>query len=156
MKKNNLFYYLSMIAFMFIFSGGLYYTCELIYRQYSHPSMFILAGILGVLIGFLNDTIFSYKTDFLIQVAAATLLCVIGEGITGIIVNKMMGLNIWDYSHSFGNFFFGQCNLFFTFAWALISGMGIFILDHIEYKLFDFGDEEPNYHIGNKEFYRYK
>lgn len=141
---------------MFIFSGGLYYFCELIWRHYSHPSMFILAGFLGILIGFLNDTVFTYDTDFIIQVFAATILCVIGEGITGCIVNIHLGLNVWDYSGLVGNYFFGQCNIFFTLFWVLISAAAIPITDHLEYILFDFGGQPPIYKIGNKIIYQYK
>lgn len=66
--------------------------------------MFILSGILGVLCIDSPNNIFGYDLDYSIQVLISTILCTLGEGITGLIVNVKMGLNVWDYNlRSFGD-----------------------------------------------------
>ena len=50
--------YLSLFTVM----GSIYYLIEIIWRGYSHVSMFILAGVCGICIGLINE-ILSMDTD---------------------------------------------------------------------------------------------
>ena len=139
---------------LFVLCGAIYYGIELAYRNYSHVSMFILAGFLGVLCIDTPNNILGYDLDYSIQVLISTILCTIGEGITGLIVNIKMRLNVWDYNTLPFTFFYGQCNLFFVFAWALIIGcFGIFFCDAYWYYICKNG-EQPYYKFFGKEFFR--
>ena len=40
---------------LFLIGGTAYYAVELLYRGYSHPSMFIFGGLCFLLIGFINE-----------------------------------------------------------------------------------------------------
>lgn len=140
---------------LFVLCGALYCTIELIFRGYSHISMFILAGFLGLTCIDTPNKIWGFEMDYMLQVLIATILCTIAEGITGLIVNVKMGLSIWDYSGLPGTFFWGQCNLLFVLIWSLlISCIAIFFCDAFWYYVGGEG-EQPYYKIFNREFLRF-
>lgn len=155
MKKslwNNILFYFIMCLTIFLIGGTVYYTIEILYRGYSHISMFILAGLISITIALMNDFCYSFETDYIIQVITAAIIATIGEGFTGILVNIILKLNVWDYSGLWGNFFFGQCNIFYCMAWIIICFFGIPILDTIEWKCFN--GQRPYYKICGKVFFR--
>ncbi|MGN0131484.1 MAG: hypothetical protein ACI4AA_03480 [Lachnospiraceae bacterium] len=139
---------------LFVLCGYIYCFIELIYRGYTHYSMFLLSGFLGVYCINLPDHLYIHKPDYILRVLISTVLCTLGEGITGLIVNVKLGLNVWDYSDLPFTFFWGQCNAFFVLAWALIIGLaGIFFCDGYWYYVC--GErEQPYYKIFGKEFLR--
>ncbi len=154
MDANQMINHIIRKMILFASCGAAYYVIEMVYRGYSHVSMFILAGFLGVFCIDTPNNIFGYDLDYSIQILISTILCTLGEGITGLVVNIKMGLNVWDYSNLQFTFFFGQCNLFFVFAWALIIGcFGIFFCDAYWYYICK-DDEQPYYKIFGKEFLR--
>ena len=63
--------------------------------------------------------------------AAVTLL----ELATGLIVNRWLGWNVWDYSDMPLNFM-GQICLPFTLLWFPVSGAAIFTEDWLRLRLF--------------------
>lgn len=141
-------------AILFCFCGSFYYGIEICYRGYSHISMFLLAGFCGVFLIDPVNNVLSYDVGYLIQITISTVLCTIAEGITGLIVNVWLGLGVWNYSNLPFTFFFGQCNLFFVGAWALIIGLiGIPFCDAYWYYICK-DDEQPYYKICGKEFFR--
>lgn len=116
------------IIALFLIYGSIYYSLEVLYRGYSHLSMFILAGVLGVLIGLINEI--TPRINIWLETLIGTIIATIGEGVTGIIVNNILHLNVWDYSNLPFTFFYGQCNLIFCLIW--------FILTYIVIKLDDY------------------
>lgn len=61
-------------------------------------SMFILACICGVFFIDTPNNIYSFELDYGLQILISiisTILCTIGEGITGLIVNTWLDLNVW-------------------------------------------------------------
>ena len=116
------------IIALFLIYGSIYYSLEVLYRGYSHISMFILAGVLGVAIGLINEI--TPKINIWLETLIGTIIATIGEGVTGIIVNNILHLNVWDYSNLPFTFFYGQCNLIFCLIW--------FILTYIVIKLDDY------------------
>lgn len=132
----------------FIVFGWMYYGIEILYRGYSHWTMAVLAGIIAVLIGGLNDT-FSYEMPFDLQIIIGTCFATVFEGIAGVILNIFLGLGIWDYSNLWGTFFFGQCNVFFCAAWAGLSAVCIVLQDCLVYYVLKTDDERPHYHVWN-------
>lgn len=123
-KINNII----KIVALFLIYGSIYYTLEVLYRGYSHISMFILSGVLGVAIGLINEI--TPKINIWLETLIGTIIATIGEGVTGIIVNIILHLNVWDYSNLPFTFFYGQCNLIFCLIW--------FILTYIVIKLDDY------------------
>ena len=120
---------------LFLSCGFIYCMIEILFRGWSHWSMFVLTGFLGVFcVDSINNTL-SFDCDYIVQILISTILCTIGEGISGIILNVWLQLNVWDYSKmTFGTFFFGQCNVIFCVAWALIIGLfAIFYCDAYNY-----------------------
>ncbi len=111
-----------------IMGGLLYYCIECLWRGYSHISMAVLGGLCFVIVGLLNEVT---KLKQWQQVIVGTVIITFLEGITGVVLNNIMHLGVWDYSHLPFTFFFGQCNLFFCFAWALLS----FVAIHLEDKM---------------------
>lgn len=139
---------------LFILCGIIYCLVEIIWRGYTHVSMFILAGLLGVFCIDTPNNIYGYDLDYFLQVIISTILCTLGEGICGLIVNVWLKLSVWNYSNLFGTFFFGQCNIFFVFAWMAIIGLfGIFFCDAYNYYICK-DNEQPYYKIFKYEFLR--
>lgn len=152
----NIFKHLLRKAIIFIICGTAYISVELLFRQHSHISMFILAGICGVFFIDSLNNIYTFELGYLRQVGISTLVCTVSEGICGIVVNDMMHLNVWDYSNLCGIFFMGQCNIFFVIVWALLIGLiGIPLCDSINYYWFHI-EPCPYYKINGKVFLSFK
>lgn len=141
---------------LFLTSGYIYYFIECLYRGYSDISMFILAGLLAVFCIDTPNNIYGFDLDYTIQILISTILCTIGEGCCGLIVNVWLRQNVWDYSQLIGTFFFGQCNIFFVFAWALLIGLiGIPYCDAYNYYICKIG-EKPYYKMFSRTIIKFK
>ena len=141
---------------LFLSCGFIYCMIEILFRGWSHWSMFVLTGFLGVFcVDSINNTL-SFDCDYIVQILISTILCTIGEGISGIILNVWLQLNVWDYSKmAFGTFFFGQCNVLFCFAWALIISVVIFYCDAYNYYILKI-EPCPYYIIFGHKFLQFK
>lgn len=124
--------------------GGITYVLiEFAYRQYSHISMYFLAFILFIILGSLNEY-FSWEMPFWLQCFKGAIIITAFEFIAGVILNMWLGLNIWDYSHVWGNIL-GQVCIPFTVAWFFLSGVAIVLDDWLRYWLFK--EEKPRYKL---------
>ena len=141
---------------LFLSCGFIYCMIEILFRGWSHWSMFVLTGFLGVFcVDSINNTL-SFDCDYIVQIIISTILCTIGEGISGIILNIWLQLNVWDYSKmTFGTFFFGQCNVLFCFAWMLIISIIIFYCDAYNYYILKI-EPCPYYIIFGHKFLQFK
>lgn len=129
--------------FLFLVFGFIYFIIETIWKGHlTHWSMFIVAGIIGILIGDINEYI-PWEMPFFLQCGIGTVIATVIEGISGLILNVYLNLHIWDYSNVPFNFFYQQCSLPFCIAWFILSGICIIIDDYIRYKLFN--EEQPHY-----------
>ena len=98
---------------IFIVIGLTYFGIEMAVRGRSDISMIICAGVIGVIVGLLND-IFSYDMLIQTQLSVGTIVATVCEGVTGLILVGIYGFNpVWDYSGLWGNFFWG--NVIFGF-----------------------------------------
>ena len=69
-------------------TGGLIYVLiEMLWRGYSHWTMFIVGGICFVLIGAINE-IFTFDMSLILQMAVSFILITGVEFISGCIINK--------------------------------------------------------------------
>lgn len=136
-------------AFLFWFGGSFYITLEVFWREYSHWTMFVLAGIIFIAIGLLNE-LWSWETNLLLQIGIGTVIATIGEFVTGCIVNLWLGWDIWNYEGMWGNVF-GQITPQFILLWIPISLIAIVLDDVIRWRFFE--EEKPRYKIWQRENY---
>ncbi|WP_322395527.1 putative ABC transporter permease, partial [Clostridium perfringens] len=126
---------------LFLIGGITYYFIEIAYRGYSHFSMVIVGGLCFVLIGSINE--FSNKEiPLLLQMLISVLLVDIVELISGIIINRILLLNVWDYSQLKYNFL-GQISLNSSIAWFFLSLFAIYMDDLLRYVIFK--EKKPRY-----------
>lgn len=126
---------------LFLVFGAIYFGIECIWKGHlTHWSMFVLAGFIGVLIGSINEVI-PWKMPFQYQCIIGMILSVIGEAITGFIVNIKLNLNIWHYNVL--PFFNNQCSVPFAIAWLFLSAFCIVLDDWLRWKWFK--EEKPYY-----------
>jgi uncharacterized membrane protein len=128
---------------LFLTGGNLYYLIEILWRGYSHFTMFILGGICFIFIGLINEK-FTFNMPLVKQQLISALIITILEFLAGMILNIGLGLNIWDYSNLKYNLF-GQISLQYSILWFLLSLPAIMLDDYLRYWLF--GEEKPHYKI---------
>ena len=113
------------------FIGAAGYGCvEMIWRGFTHPSMLLTGGACLLLIRRINVR-FREKTVLyrcIISSAAITYV----EFWVGCVVNRIMGLGVWDYSGMKLNFM-GQVCLEYSLLWILLSAPIILVLSYIQY-----------------------
>ena len=81
---------------IFIVIGLTYFGIEMAVRGRSDISMIVCAGIIGVIVGLLND-IFSYDMLVQTQLSIGAIVATVCEGITGLILVAIYGLSpVWD------------------------------------------------------------
>ena len=129
--------------FLFLFGGTVYCLIELLFRGHTHPSMYILGGICFIICGLYNEVL-SWETPLVLQMFLGATSITILEFITGVFVNIILKLNVWDYSNMPFNIL-GQICLPFWFAWFFLSTIAIIVDDYIRY--YFFGEEKPRYKI---------
>jgi len=124
--------------------GGLIYVfIELMWRGFSHWSMFLLGGICFIALGLINEII-SWEMPLTAQMFIGYAIITVLEFITGCIVNLWLGWNVWDYSELPFNLL-GQISLKSSIRWYFLSAVGIVLDDWVRYIFF--GEEKPKYKI---------
>ena len=127
---------LKRIIMSFMLGGTIYALIEVVYKKSTHISMFIAGGAALCLINSLCCKHFNKKSLFVKCLMGSCVITAI-EYITGIIVNKIMHLNVWDYSHLPFNVN-GQICLLFSFLWFLITIPAISVCKIINKRCPDF------------------
>lgn len=125
--------------------GFSYVIIELIWRAYSHISMFFVGGICFVIIGGINE-FYTYEMNLIDQMLISSIAITIIEFIAGCIVNIWLGWNVWDYSSVPFNIL-GQVCILYMFLWFLLSAVAIIFDDYLRYWLFK--EDKPHYKIFN-------
>ena len=136
---------------IFIISGLIYICLELLWRGHSHWTMFLCAGLCGLVMANINNNLLTFETDSRKQVLVSALCCTICEFLFGIIFNG--DFTIWDYRNTWGTIHClgDQVNILFFGIWILISIFGLPFLDWMQWKL---GlENKPYYKIGQKYIY---
>ena len=128
---------------LWLYGGFVYYCIELVWRGFSHPSMFITGGIAFLCIGVINNYL-PWRLGFVWQCVIGGIVITILELIVGLIVNVWLGLGVWDYSDLPMNFM-GQIVPHFTFAWMALSAVAIWLDNYLRWKIF--GERKPKYRI---------
>ena len=128
---------------LWVLGGTFYYTFELLFRGFSHPSMFILGGICMMFFAMQGRAV-HWKDPIWKQVIRCTIFVLAGEFITGLIVNKWLNLAVWDYSEQPFQLF-GQICLPFALLFSVLCTIGIVFCGYFLYWFF--GEEKPHYRV---------
>ena len=124
--------------------GGLIYVfIELMWRGYSHWSMFLLGGVCFIALGLINEVI-PWEMPLTAQMFIGCVIITALEFITGCIVNLWLGWDVWDYSELPCNLL-GQISVPSSVGWYFLSAVGIVLDDWLRYIFF--GEEKPRYTI---------
>lgn len=81
---------------VFLFGGALYGALEMLWRGFTHPSMVLAGGLCFLLIHLMNCGAPNLKP--MIKYAIGSALITTVELFVGVIVNIVLGLEVWDYS----------------------------------------------------------
>ena len=128
---------------LFFLGGFLYGAVEILFRGYSHISMFIAGGLCFLLIGGINE-IFPEDISLFSQMFLSAIGITVIEFVVGVIVNLWLGLGVWDYSKLPYNFL-GQICLLYSFYWFFLSLPAIFLDDYIRANIF--GERKHKYKL---------
>lgn len=139
MKFHNT---LTKNIFLFMLGGFCYGCIEMLYKGNTHISMIIAGGACFFAIGEMNES--GRNPSILAQMVVSAVVITAIEFVTGIIVNKWLGLYVWDYSKLPYNFM-GQICLLFSVLWFLLSFVAILFDDLIRHFLF--GEPKKKYHF---------
>ena len=103
---------------LFCLGGAGYTVLELLWRGYSHPSMFVVGGVCFHIIGGIGNRL--WKISRLLTGAACAPAVTAVEYISGCLVNLRWQWNVWDYSGMPFNLK-GQVCLLYSTLWGLLS-----------------------------------
>lgn len=126
---------------LFAFGGLSYVIIEMLWRGYSHWSMFALGGLCFWVIGLINENS-SENTPLFFEMLLGAFFITLLEFVCGYIVNIRLNLNIWDYSDMPYNIM-GQICLKYTLLWFALSFLCIIADDSLRYYLF--GESKRKY-----------
>lgn len=121
-----------MEAILFLVGGGVYVLMEILWRGYTHWTMFLLGGACFVVMGLLNEYKIPWHWCLLRQSIVSACIITVFEFLTGCIVNLWLGWQVWDYSSLPFNLH-GQVCLYFFLLWIPLSMAGIVLDDWIRY-----------------------
>jgi len=129
--------------FFWLLGGSIYYFFEVIFRGFSHWSMFVLGGLCLAFFYYQGHTL-CWKESLIMQTLRCMVFVTAMEFITGIIVNKYWGMEVWDYSEMPFQLF-GQICLPFALIFGGLSVMGIILSGYMAHWIF--GEEKPHFYI---------
>lgn len=99
--------------------GGLTYMgIEILWRGHTHWTMGVLGGVCFALIGLLDEV--QDHPPMLLQMVQGAAIVTALELLVGLVVNRWLGWDVWDYSDMPGNLW-GQVCPQFAAAWLVLS-----------------------------------
>lgn len=107
---------------LFAIGGSGYYILELVWRGWSHGTMFLLGGICFLIIGQLDEA--EPELSLPGKLLSGAMICTVGELLFGLLFNR--DYQIWDYRKMPMNWG-GQICLPFTLLWIPVSGAAIWL-----------------------------
>lgn len=129
---------------LLLIGGGAYVLLELVWRQRSHWTMFVLGAICFVSLGLINELI-PWDMPLWLQIFIGSCIVTGLEFLTGCIVNLWLGWEVWDYSMLPGNVLGQICPQFFI-LWMPVAWLAIVLDDWLRY--WWWSEEYPRYNIG--------
>ena len=107
---------------MFAIGGFSYNLLELVWRGYSHWSMFFVGGTCFHLIGRIGGRLWC-RGRLVVSIACSAAVT-FTEFFSGCLLNLRWRLHVWDYSHMFGNVL-GQVCLLYSVLWGGLSVIAV-------------------------------
>lgn len=122
-------------------TGGIaYFYMEIAFRGYSHFSMLICGGVCFVTVGYVGRKILAHSKNVLVALpkimVSGMLIITFYEFVTGVLVNKVLGWNVWDYSEQKYNVM-GQICLVYSLLWSMLSLLCVYLDIIIRKYIFD-------------------
>lgn len=96
----------------------MYMGIEILWRGHTHWTMGVLGGVCFALIGLLDEV--QNHPPMLLQMVQGAAIVTALELLVGLIVNRWLGWDVWDYSDMPGNLW-GQVCPQFAAAWLVLS-----------------------------------
>ena len=117
-EKNFIFFNFSGICYVFI---------EMMWRGYSHYTMFFTGGLCFLTLCkiYCRHKNLSFFQKYLIGALVITLI----EFLVGCIVNLLFGMNVWNYSKLPLNIL-GQVSLIYSLLWGFLGVFVDYIVNH--------------------------
>ena len=128
---------------LFCIGGTAYCAIELMWRGYTHWTMYLLGGLCFLICGAINE-VFPWEMPLWKQQSICTVIITALELCVGYFVNIILELNVWDYSNLPYNIC-GQVCPQFSLCWFLLAGIAILLDDYLRYWWFE--EEKPHYII---------
>lgn len=128
-------------AVLFCIGGIAYILIELLWRGYSHWSMFFLGGLCFLVLGLINENT-SWETPVFFEMLLGAFIITALEFVFGYVLNIRLRLDVWDYSDMPYNIM-GQVCLPYMALWFVLSFFCIIIDDNLRFYLF--GEEKKKY-----------
>jgi len=104
--------------YIYTIGSTVYSLIEIVFRGHTHWTMVITGGIVFLLLYRIGKAF--DKSYYTTQIIIFTVFITAIELILGLILNKLLKMNVWDYSNRPLNLF-GQINLFNSLLWLLLS-----------------------------------
>ena len=82
---------------LFVIFGLLYCGLEILWRGYTHPSMFVVGGICCLLVGLINEI--TPEMPMWLQCLLSAIIITIMEFLSGCILNLWLDLGVWNYTN---------------------------------------------------------
>ncbi|MEF9839784.1 MAG: hypothetical protein RR275_08025 [Lachnospiraceae bacterium] len=133
----------SEFLFLWTLGGCLYYGFEMMFRGFSHWTMFILGGTCFLFCA-LQGIWTKWHDSIITQLIRCEIFVVSCEFITGMIVNKWLKWNVWDYSN-LPYQLFGQICLPFAIIFLGLCAVGIVMSGYLVYGLY--GEVKPKFYV---------
>ena len=105
---------------IFLTGGSAYVGLELLWRGYSHGSMFAAGGLCLLLIGHLGEV--KPRLPLPLRILAGAAIITMVELGTGLLVNR--DYRVWDYRGCWGNVW-GQICPAYVLLWLPVSGAAL-------------------------------
>ena len=118
--------------------GALYMVLEGLWRGWTNISMLAVGGLCAFFIGRLNEFPMFYNQKMWEQCLLGTIITLIIEFASGMILNVWLGFHIWSYYGVWGNVC-GQICLPYALLWFILMPLAIYADDYLRYRLFDEG-----------------
>ena len=129
---------------IFLIGGAVYVCMEILWRGYSHWTMFIVGGLCLLIVGALNECVYGSHWGIVKQALLGAVVITLIEFAVGIVVNVLLNWNVWDYSDVPFNIL-GQVCIPYMVMWFALSFVAIYVDDLIRHKFFD--GPKPKYTI---------
>ena len=117
-------------AVLFYLGGCVYMALELLWRGWSHGSMFLAGGLCFLLMGQLNQV--RPRLPMVLRAAVGTGVITMVELATGLLVNR--NYTVWDYRDQPGNFL-GQICPGFILLWLPLAWVALVLYRQLERRL---------------------